>query len=136
MGAFYIGDFDMTRKPIILIAIFFSVLASSSVMAQRVNHLPQAPSWDYGVLGGLAAAPVGTDYCDMNNGEGCMGANVLITGPAALVIFNQLSVTSGGKLRKGRGIECVLDSDAGAVKCLFHVTGTGTHAGEMPWISD
>jgi hypothetical protein len=117
---------------LILSAIFLCPAA----MAERIKHLPEAPTWEYGVSGTATAGAVGSDYCDMDHGEGCQGVNVLITGQAAEVIFHQLPAQSGTTLRKSRGIECIKDSANGQAKCLFHVANGGIGAGETPWISD
>ncbi len=105
-------------------------------MAGGIKHLPEAPTWEYGVAGSVAAGAVGSDYCQMDDGEGCQGVNVLITGQAALVMFHQLPDQGSNPLRKSRGIECFKDSASGLAKCLFHVTSGGIGAGETPWISD
>ena len=116
--------------------IALAFLITHPAFAEDIKHLPQAPSWNYLVKGDVAAGPVGTDYCNMDNGEVCMGTNVLLTGQAALVIFNQLPGGRSTTFRKNSGIECSKDIATGTAKCLFHVTDTGIGAGETPWISD
>jgi hypothetical protein len=116
--------------------ILSALLVSSTVMAQGIKHLPEAPTWEYGVTGTVAAGAVGSDYCRMDDGEGCQGVNVLITGQAALMIFNQLPNQGSNQVRKSRGIECSRDVTSGLAKCLFHVKSGGISAGETPWISD
>ncbi|MEY4630184.1 MAG: hypothetical protein RIQ81_304 [Pseudomonadota bacterium] len=126
----------MNHNSILSFLALAAAWTSPVAMAERIKHLPLAPSWDYPVNGEVSVSAVGSDYCDMDHGVGCQGANVLIGGPAALVIFNQLPVTAGSALRKIRGIECLQDSATGSTKCLLHVTTSGIGAGETPWISD
>jgi hypothetical protein len=117
--------------------ITLSILCFCSVaMADGVKHIPDAPTWEYPVVGAVSAGAVGSDYCDMKFGVGCDGVNVLITGQAAVVVFNQLPAAGSSELRKTRGIECLQDPQTKAVRCLFHVTSGSIGAGELPWISD
>ena len=102
----------------------------------EVAHLPKAPSWTYSVKGEVLVGAVGNDYCNMQTGEICDGANVLITGQPALVIYNNMSQVGVNGLKTSPGIECHQDVKTKATKCLFHVEKNGPVAGETPWISD
>jgi hypothetical protein len=122
---------------ITLVALTSIAFSTHAIAGGKIKHLPDAPSWDYQIQGSVKAGPVGSDFCDlMGTGMGCQGVNILIEGPAAQAIFNNLTAESVNGTRRGRGIECSISTDGLSWKCLLHVKGQSVGAGELPWISD
>lgn len=116
----------------------FGILAHARTMyGDVIKHLPAAPSWEYSIQGNAKVGPVGSDFCDlMETGIGCQGVNILIDGPAAQAIFNNLTSPTVNGIRRARGIECSISQDGLRWQCLMHVRNQSVGAGELPWISD